>query len=108
MRGKVGSAKATEVEVAQRAMPPRSTQAQPAFPLTRRVRRPEIFQKHTQIRRAELGSESVSTVAASLDLTPNAASAALHRARATLREKLRSFCGDCASGACLDCDCEPS
>ncbi|MBC8012129.1 MAG: sigma-70 family RNA polymerase sigma factor [Burkholderiales bacterium] len=59
------------------------------------------------IRRAELGSESVSTVAASLHLTPNAASAALHRARATLREKLRSFCGDCASAACLDCDCDP-
>lgn len=58
------------------------------------------------IRRAELGSESVSTVAASLGLTPNAASAALHRARATLREKLRAFCGNCASGACLDCDCE--
>lgn len=58
----------------------------------------------TLIRRAELGSESVSAVAASLGLTPNAASVALHRARATLREKLRSFCGDCASGACLDCD----
>lgn len=58
------------------------------------------------IRRAELGSESVATVAASLGLTPNAASASLHRARATLREKLRAFCGECASGACLDCDCD--
>ncbi len=58
------------------------------------------------IRRAELADESVATVAASLGLSPNAASAALHRARATLRVKLQSFCGDCASGACLDCDCE--
>jgi len=57
------------------------------------------------VRRAELGNESVSTVAVSLGLTPNAASVALHRARATLRAKLVSFCGDCASGACLDCDC---
>ncbi|MFA6289682.1 MAG: sigma-70 family RNA polymerase sigma factor [Opitutaceae bacterium] len=59
------------------------------------------------IRRAELGDESVSAVASSLGLTANAASAALHRARASLRAKLVSFCGDCASGACLDCDCEP-
>ena len=59
------------------------------------------------IRRAELGDESVATVATSLGLTPNAASVALHRARASLREKLRAFCGDCASGACLDCDCDP-
>lgn len=59
------------------------------------------------IRRAELGNESVSGVAASLGLTGNAASAALHRARASLRIKLQSFCGDCSTGACLDCDCEP-
>ncbi len=59
------------------------------------------------IRRAELGDESVSAVATSLGLTANAASVALHRARATLRTKLVSFCGDCTSGACLDCDCEP-
>lgn len=59
------------------------------------------------IRRAELGAESVAAVGTSLGLTPNAASVALYRARASLREKLRAFCGDCASGACLDCDCEP-
>ncbi|MDF3056206.1 MAG: polymerase, sigma-24 subunit, subfamily [Rariglobus sp.] len=60
----------------------------------------------TLIRRAELAGEPVASVAASLGLTPNAASVALHRARASLRAKLQSFCGDCASGACLDCDCE--
>lgn len=57
------------------------------------------------IRRTELGDEPVQQVARSLGLTPNAASATLHRARTALREKLRAFCGDCASGACLDCDC---
>jgi RNA polymerase sigma-70 factor (ECF subfamily) len=60
----------------------------------------------TLVRRAELGNEPVATVAASIGLSPNAASVALHRARAVLRGKLQSFCGDCASGACLDCDCE--
>ena len=59
------------------------------------------------IRRAELNNEPVKHIAASLGLTPNAASAALHRARANLRAKLVSFCSDCASGACLDCTCEP-
>ena len=58
------------------------------------------------VRRCELGEESVQSAAAALGLTPGAASAALHRARAALREKLRAFCGDCADGACLDCDCE--
>lgn len=57
------------------------------------------------LRRCELAEEPVAAVAASLGLKPNAASVALHRARVTLREKLRAFCGDCADGACLDCDC---
>lgn len=58
------------------------------------------------VRRVDLGEEPVHRVAAALGLTPNAASVALHRARASLRAKLQSFCGDCASDACLDCDCE--
>ena len=37
VRGKPCSAKATEAEVAQRAMPPRATPAQLGFPLTRRA-----------------------------------------------------------------------
>lgn len=61
------------------------------------------------VRRCELGLEPVSVVAASLGLTPGAASVALHRARAALRAKLAAFCGsECAGGACLDCDCEKS
>lgn len=58
------------------------------------------------IRRVDLGSEPVYRVATALGLTPNAASVALHRARITLRGKLQSFCGDCASGFCLDCHCD--
>lgn len=60
------------------------------------------------IRRAELNNEPVKHIAASLGLTPNATSVTLHRARSALRAKLISFCGDCASGACLDCSCAPS
>lgn len=56
------------------------------------------------VRRVELQGESVADAARALGLTPNAASVALHRARATLREKLVDFCRDCA---CLDhCECE--
>jgi RNA polymerase sigma factor (sigma-70 family) len=59
----------------------------------------------TLLRRVELGDESVQHVATELGLTANNASVTLHRARASLRAKLVSFCGDCASGACLECDC---
>jgi RNA polymerase sigma-70 factor (ECF subfamily) len=57
------------------------------------------------LRRVELNDEAVAEVARSLGLTEGAASVALHRARAVLRERLENFCGDCAKGACLDCDC---
>jgi len=57
------------------------------------------------IRRCELSDQSVSDAAVALGITPNAASVALHRARKTLRAKLVAFCGSCADGACLECDC---
>lgn len=57
------------------------------------------------VRRVDLGSEPVAQVAASLKLTSNAATVALHRARARLRRELIAFCGDCTQGACLECDC---
>lgn len=57
------------------------------------------------IRRAELGDESVAQVARSLGMSPGSASVALHRSRAALRKRLEEFCGECAQGACLDCDC---
>lgn len=58
------------------------------------------------LRRVELGNEPVAEVAAALGITPNSASVSLHRARKELRRQLEQFCGDCAAGACLDCDCE--
>ncbi len=57
------------------------------------------------VRRVDLAGEPVAQVAASLKLTPNAATVALHRARARLRRELVAFCGECTQGACLDCDC---
>lgn len=59
------------------------------------------------IQRVDLGGESVAAVARDLGITANSASVTLHRARQELRTRLEKFCGACASGACLDCDCEP-
>ncbi|HEY0946365.1 MAG TPA: sigma-70 family RNA polymerase sigma factor [Opitutaceae bacterium] len=60
------------------------------------------------LRKVELEGQSVAAAASALGLTANNASVTLHRARAALREKLAAFCGPCADGACLDCDCEES
>lgn len=59
------------------------------------------------LRRVELRNEPVADVAAALGVTANNASVILHRARKDLRTRLEQFCGECASGACLDCDCTP-
>jgi RNA polymerase sigma-70 factor (ECF subfamily) len=60
------------------------------------------------LRRVELNNEPVAAVAADLGMTANNASVILHRARKELRRLLEQFCGNCATGACLDCDCEPT
>lgn len=57
------------------------------------------------LRRVDLNGESVQAAAKALGLTANNASVTLHRARRDLRVKLQAFCGACADGACLDCDC---
>lgn len=59
------------------------------------------------LRRVDLDGESVQDAARALKMTPNNASVALHRARKELRVKLEAFCGACADGACLDCNCAP-
>lgn len=59
------------------------------------------------IRRVDLDGESVQSAANAMGITANNASVMLHRARRDLREKLQAFCGACADGACLDCECEP-
>ena len=58
------------------------------------------------LRRVDLQGESVTAAANALGLTANNASVTLYRARAELRKKLQEFCGACADGACLDCDCD--
>jgi RNA polymerase sigma-70 factor (ECF subfamily) len=60
------------------------------------------------LRAVEFENRPVAEVAASLGLSANHASVALHRARAELRARLEAFCGDCANAACLDCDCAPA
>jgi len=57
------------------------------------------------LRRVDLNGESVQDVAKAMKMTANNASVTLHRARRDLRARLETFCGDCADGACLDCDC---
>lgn len=57
------------------------------------------------LRRVDLNGESVQAAAKTLKMTANNASVTLHRARKELRTRLETFCGDCANGACLDCDC---
>lgn len=59
------------------------------------------------LRRVDLDGESVQVAARALKMTPNNASVSLHRARKELRTRLEAFCGACADGACLDCNCQP-
>jgi RNA polymerase sigma-70 factor (ECF subfamily) len=60
------------------------------------------------VRRIELANEPVADAARVAGISPNNASVTLHRARKKLRERLEAFCGECAGGACLDCDCAPN
>ncbi len=67
---------------------------------------PSLKPAHAELlTRVELRGESVAAAAIALGITANNASVTLHRARAELRAKLVAFCGSCADGACLDCDC---
>lgn len=59
------------------------------------------------LRRVDLNGESVQTAARALKMSANNASVTLHRARKELRTRLETFCGACAEGACLDCNCAP-
>jgi len=68
---------------------------------------PSLKPTHAELlRRVDLEGRSVSATAIALGMTANNASVTLHRARAELRKKLQEFCGACANGACLDCDCD--
>lgn len=59
------------------------------------------------LQRVELAGEAVQDAARALGVSANRASVTLHRARQELRKRLEQFCGACADGACLDCDCAP-
>jgi len=88
------------------ATPPKSWEAQICGCLASIV--DTLKPRHRELlRRVDLEGESVQVAARALRITPNNASVALHRARAELREKLQAFCGACANGACLDCNCTP-
>lgn len=64
--------------------------------------------RHAELlRRVDLNGESVQHAAKALKMSANNASVTLHRARKELRAKLQVFCGACADGACLDCNCAP-
>jgi len=70
---------------------------------------PSLQPTHAELlRRVDLEGRPVSATAIALGMTANNASVTLHRARAELRKKLQEFCGSCANGACLDCDCDRS
>ena len=70
---------------------------------------PSLKPMHAELlRRVDLEGRPVSATAIALGMTANNASVTLHRARAELRRKLQEFCGACASGACLDCNCNRS
>lgn len=60
------------------------------------------------LQRVELAGEAVQDAARALGVSANRASVTLHRARQELRKRLEQFCGACADGACLDCDCAPT
>jgi DNA-directed RNA polymerase specialized sigma24 family protein len=57
------------------------------------------------LRRVDLKGESVKNAARSVGVTVANASVILFRARKELRKQLEAFCGECASGGCLDCHC---
>ncbi len=57
------------------------------------------------LRRVDLEGASVPEVARASGITANNAGVKLHRARAALRDKLKSVCGACARHGCLDCGC---
>jgi RNA polymerase sigma factor (sigma-70 family) len=57
------------------------------------------------IRRVELDEIPVREYAAEQQLTPNAASVRLFRAREALKRRVLQSCGTCADHGCLDCRC---
>lgn len=59
------------------------------------------------LQRTTASDSTLSEIAAELGLTVNAAMVRLHRARAALRQRLRTHCGTTTFRECLDCVCAP-
>jgi len=57
------------------------------------------------VRAVDLDGAPVEQLARAEGITPNNASVRLHRARASLRQKLSAVCGSCAGQGCFDCTC---
>jgi RNA polymerase sigma-70 factor (ECF subfamily) len=55
----------------------------------------------------DLNGAPIEAAAREAGITPNNAYVRLHRARKALRERLEAMCGDCATGGCGDCYCQP-
>ena len=58
------------------------------------------------LRRVVVDGVPVTAVAGELGVTPNNATVRLHRARAALRQRLRSHCGTTTARACAECACQ--
>jgi RNA polymerase sigma-70 factor (ECF subfamily) len=94
VEGKLGSSLAEEQELKEAVCHCVSALAETLKPAHARL-----------LRRVDLEGASVPEVAGEEGITPNNAAVRLHRARATLRDKLKLVCGACARHGCLDCGC---
>ena len=56
----------------------------------------------------DIGHRPIAALAKERGTTSAALHVTLHRARKALRVELQRFCGACADGKCLDCDCPPN
>ena len=57
------------------------------------------------LREVEVGGSSVRKYATARQMTENAVSVRLHRARKSLRKRVTETCGSCAGAGCFECAC---
>jgi RNA polymerase sigma-70 factor (ECF subfamily) len=58
------------------------------------------------LQKAEVEDKSIKDLASQAGTTPTNMSVRLHRARASLKEKVLQACGACADHGCLNCTCK--
>ena len=59
------------------------------------------------LRAIDIEHRPIAALAKERGTTSGALHVTLHRARKALRVELQRYCGACADGKCLDCDCPP-